>query len=70
MPLDLIAIRRDLHRNPELAFEEKRTSKIIFDTLLTLGLSPRNCAGTGVVVDIKGEGPGHTVAIRVDIDAL
>lgn len=66
---ELIAIRRDLHAHPELAFAEKRTSDLIAERLRTLGLAPTVLpGGTGVICDI-GEGE-RVVALRADIDAL
>lgn len=63
----LVALRRDLHRHPELAYEEHRTAEVITEFLTDLGLEPRRAAGTGVVVDL---GHGPAVALRADIDAL
>lgn len=69
--LDLIAIRRDLHQHPEVAFEEHRTAGVIEGVLASLGLAPRRCAGTGVVAEIiGGAGPGPIIALRADTDAL
>ncbi len=70
MNLDLIAIRRDFHRHPEVAFTEERTAAVITGHLQSLGLQPRRCAGTGVVADINGGRPGPVIALRADIDAL
>lgn len=70
MPLDLVAIRRDLHRHPEVALNEFRTATEIESILKSLGLSPRRVANTGVVADIKGTLPGPVIALRADIDAL
>ncbi|HVC72253.1 MAG TPA: amidohydrolase [Mycobacteriales bacterium] len=65
----MIAIRRDLHAHPELAFAEKRTSDLIAERLRMLGLAPTVLpGGTGVICDI-GEGE-RVVALRADIDAL
>mgnify|MGYP001098143925 CR=1 FL=1 len=65
----LVEIRRDLHRHPELAFEETETAARVVRELEALGLSPRTGVGrTGVVVDI-GEGD-PVVALRADMDAL
>lgn len=66
----LVAVRRDLHQHPEIAFEEHRTAGVIEAHLRDLGLEPRRVAGTGVTADIKGGKPGRTVMIRADIDAL
>ncbi|HZS76597.1 MAG TPA: amidohydrolase [Ktedonobacteraceae bacterium] len=71
---DLIAMRRDLHEHPELAFEEVRTSGIVAQRLRSLGLEVQTgIAKTGVVGLLRGEKsePGaKTIAIRADMDAL
>src|SRR5437764_2113736 len=71
---DLVAMRRDLHEHPELAFEEVRTSGIVAQRLRSLGLDVRTgVAKTGVVVLLHGRvgRPGaKTIAIRADMDAL
>ena len=67
---ELIALRRDFHRHPEIGFQEVRTSKIVEDYLKDLGLEVRHCAGTGVIGVLRGKFPGKTVLMRCDIDAL
>ena len=68
--LDVVAIRRDLHRHPELAFAEHRTTGVVVDVLRDLGLRPSVLpCGTGAVCDL-GAGDGPVVALRADIDAL
>lgn len=69
---ELIAIRRDLHRNPELSHVESRTAAQIAEHLRALGLSPKTgIAGHGVVALIEGTaGAGPTLLYRADIDAL
>lgn len=66
---ELIALRRDLHRHPELGFQEHRTSGLIAARLAELGLEVRSgVAKTGVVADL---GSGHPcIALRADMDAL
>lgn len=68
----LLELRRDLHRHPELAFREERTASRLFETLERLGpTSLQRVAGTGVVARIKGKNPdAPVVAVRGDIDAL
>ncbi|WP_069804441.1 M20 metallopeptidase family protein [Thermogemmatispora onikobensis] len=70
---DMVALRRDLHQHPELAFEEVRTSEIVAGRLRALGLEVQTgIARTGVVGLLRGtagEG-GRTLAIRADMDAL
>ncbi len=71
---DLVAMRRDLHEHPELAFEEVRTSGIVARRLQGLGLEVQtSIAGTGVVGLLRGGQAGpeaKTIAIRADMDAL
>ncbi len=68
---DLVAIRRDLHRHPELAFEETRTSALVADRLREWDYSPVVGAGkTGVVTLLEGRSDGPCVLVRADIDAL
>jgi amidohydrolase len=68
----LIATRRDLHRHPELAFQEHRTAGIAADRLRAAGFEVRTgIAETGVVGTLEGGGgPGPTLLLRADMDAL
>lgn len=67
----LVAWRRDLHRHPELAFQEHRTAGIVADWLAQLGLEVQSGVGqTGVVGILEGNRPGPTVLLRFDMDAL
>ncbi len=67
----LVALRRDIHSVPELAFQEVRTAGIVAAELTRLGIAHRTgIGGTGVVGEIKGGRPGPTLAIRADMDAL
>ncbi|HYJ79536.1 MAG TPA: amidohydrolase, partial [Longimicrobiaceae bacterium] len=67
---ELVALRRDFHRHPELSFQEQRTAQIIAERLQAAGLEVRTVAGTGVVGLLRGDLPGKTVAWRADTDAL
>jgi amidohydrolase len=68
---ELIEVRRDFHRDPELRFEEHRTSETVEELLRPLELSVRSgVAGTGLLADLHGKRPGPTVALRADMDAL
>jgi len=68
---EMIAVRRDLHAHPEIAFEERRTSGVVADRLRALGLEPRTgVAKTGVLASVSGGRPGATVLLRADMDAL
>lgn len=68
---EVLALRRDFHRHPELSFEERRTSAIIAERLQKAGLEVRTgVARTGVIGVLHGDRPGRTIAWRADIDAL
>jgi len=72
---DLVALRRDLHRFPELAYEEERTSRIVADRLESLGLEVKRglAGGTGVLANLPATADTvnpATVALRADMDAL
>ena len=67
----LIEVRRNFHKEPELRFEEHRTSETVEELLRPLELSVRSgVAGTGLLADLLGRRPGPTVALRADMDAL
>jgi hippurate hydrolase len=67
---ELAAIRHDLHAHPELQFEEVRTSAIVAKELERLGFEvARGLAKTGVVGTLR-QGPGKSIGIRADMDAL
>jgi amidohydrolase len=66
---DVVAVRRDLHAYPEIAYHEARTTEVIVDHLRSWGLVPTVLAGgTGAVCEI-GAGE-RVIASRADIDAL
>lgn len=63
--------RRDFHRHPELAFGETRTAGIVAARLREFGLDPvEGIGGTGVVAVVDSGGPGPSIALRADMDAL
>lgn len=68
---EIVRLRRDIHQNPELGFEETRTAALVADTLQEIGgISVKTGVGiTGVIGEI-GTGDGPTIAIRADMDAL
>ncbi len=65
-----VAVRRAIHRLPELGFEEERTAATVERELDELGIEHRRVAKTGVVGIIRGARPGRTVGLRADMDAL
>ena len=68
----LIAIRRDIHRNPEVGFQETRTAALVASKLREYGITvTEGIARTGVVGTLQGTKPGNrAVALRADMDAL
>lgn len=65
----LVTTRRDLHRHPEIAFEEHRTAGVVVQRLREIGLAPRAGVGrTGVVADDGAR--GARLMLRADMDAL
>ena len=70
MTIDLEAVYKDLHRHPELSFEENRTAGIVADALTSLGLEVLTGIGRTGVVGVLRNGDGPTVLLRADMDAL
>ncbi len=67
----LVALRRKLHRYPELSGQEARTAEVISRFLHDLGIHHRmNIAGHGIVADIPGDSRVPCVVLRADMDAL
>jgi amidohydrolase len=68
---DMIALRRDFHANPELGFEEVRTSAIVAEKLAEAGIAVHRGLGkTGVVGTLKVGDGTRRIALRADMDAL
>lgn len=69
---ELVSIRRDIHRHPELGMEEVRTAGLVAGYLEKLGIEvQRGVGGTTAVVGLlRGDRSGKTVALRADMDAL
>lgn len=65
-----VAVRREIHRFPELGFEETRTAAIVERELAAIGIPFQRVATTGVVGVLRGGLPGRTVGLRADMDAL
>jgi amidohydrolase len=64
-------LRRDFHKNPELGFQEFRTSEIVAKELEGFGYEVRKNVGkTGVIGFLKGNLAGPTILLRFDMDAL
>ena len=68
---EFIEVRRHLHANPELSYQEFETSKFVQGKLKTFGIPFESMAETGVVGLIKGKNPdSRIIALRADMDAL
>ncbi len=66
----LVTIRRQLHANPEIGYQENQTAELICKELDLLKIPYRKgIAGTGVVATLK-KGEGSSIALRADMDAL
>ncbi len=66
----VVSIRRTIHRNPELSGQEQQTARLIFHELESMGYHPKMYVGeTGVAAKFIN-GPGKTLVLRADIDAL
>lgn len=63
-------VRRTLHRWPEPGNREFRTAELVERELTAMGLTPVRRLDTAVTAEISGSGPGKTVALRADLDAL
>lgn len=67
----VIAIRREIHKNPELGFEEFKTSNLIKKSLESMGINDiEEMATTGLVAIIDSGKAGKTIALRSELDAL
>jgi amidohydrolase len=67
---ELTQLRRTLHSEPEVSWEEYKTTEFVCEYLDQLGISYRKTEPTGVIAEIQGGKPGKTVALRGDMDAL
>jgi metal-dependent amidase/aminoacylase/carboxypeptidase family protein len=68
---EAVATRRDIHRHPELGFQETRTAALVASRLRALPIEVHEgIATTGVIGILKGATPGRTIMLRADMDAL
>ncbi|MEP9361832.1 amidohydrolase [Nocardioides sp. CN2-186] len=65
---ELVALRRDLHAQPELSWRETRTTALVAERMLAAGWRVTQPARTGLIAEIGDAGP--LVALRADLDAL
>ena len=68
---EFVALRRDLHRHPELGLKEFRTSDLLAGRLAAWGYSvQRGLAGTGLVAQLRRGAGGRRLGLRAEMDAL
>ena len=69
---EMVDIRRYLHENPELSFQEEKTAQYIIDFYAGKDVEIQTNVGNGygIIVTIKGSKPGKTIGLRADFDAL
>jgi len=71
VPETIYAIRHEIHKHPELAFEEHSTANLIAESLQSWGLEVhRGLAGTGVVGVLRSQVGTRSIGLRADMDAL
>jgi len=68
---EFVALRRDIHRHPELAFDEHRTSALVAQKLQAWGYAvTTGLGGTGVVGQLRRGNSHRSIGLRADMDAL
>jgi len=67
---EAVRLRRELHAQPELGWEERGTARRIRGELDQAGVPWRRCADTGTLATLASDKPGPRLALRADIDAL
>src|SRR5688572_8785702 len=68
---DVVAVRRRIHRHPEIGLTLPRTQQVVLEALDGLGLDVRTGQKTtSVVATLQGGRPGRTILLRADMDAL
>jgi len=67
---DIEALYMDLHRNPELAFQETRTAAVLAARVKALGFEVATAVGRTGIVAVLRNGAGPTVMLRTELDAL
>ena len=66
----VIKIRRQIHMNPEVGYEEHQTSALIVSELEGLGYTIQKTAITGIIATLDSGKEGKTIGLRADMDAL
>ncbi|RIK93219.1 MAG: amidohydrolase [Proteobacteria bacterium] len=67
----MTGIRRDIHRHPEIGFQERRTADLVAKHLAAMGMEvATGIGGTGVVGTLRAGTGTRTIGLRADMDAL
>ena len=67
---ELMCIRRELHRHPEVGFDLPYTKAFVKEKLEQFGYAPQELGKAGVIALAGGKKPGKTILLRADMDAL
>lgn len=67
---ELVAVRRDLHRHPEVGFDLPYTKSVVIQKLKEMGYEPQELGKAGVIAVAGGKKEGKTLLLRADMDAL
>ena len=67
---ELVAIRRELHRNVEVGTKLPNTKALVRRKLTEYGYAPEDIAESSVTAAISGDLPGRTLLLRADMDGL
>lgn len=70
MQPELVELRRELHRHPEIGFDLPRTLDRVRRELEAMGYVPQPCGNAGLVALAGGKRSGRTILLRADMDAL
>ncbi|MBE6542626.1 MAG: amidohydrolase [Ruminococcaceae bacterium] len=66
----LVDIRRKLHASAELGFELHKTTEIVKNELISMGITPTDCGRQGIIAFIGREESEEIILLRADMDAL
>ncbi|HEX5167917.1 MAG TPA: M20 family metallopeptidase [Cyclobacteriaceae bacterium] len=68
---EVVEMRRHIHANPELSYQEFSTAEYVASQLNSFGIEAEGIAATGIIAEIEGKNPASKViALRADMDAL
>ena len=67
---ELVDIRRELHRHPEVGFDLPFTKEFVKNKLIEFGYQPKEMGKSGLIALAGGKNPGKTILLRADMDAL